>query len=358
MAYLDNFFEEMRKAQEKEREEMRKNVKGEDDGTVKGLLLAGDYRNIGHEVIRRKVVGTDVEWVWADINTDEFSLLKKNNDSSWEWIDSIASDIEAVCYGEIEKEEIVLCALLDSHIKRMTGCVFTESKLYILEKGELQSVINYVKIRAAEYDDKFVTLILSNGVREKIWCHGVDSYTSYREYTENMYGLIMDIKKRLEEIGIGEDEVEDDEGVVDITSSHDKKIRCFRQHMESFRNTYKGYAGKEIEVDWIKRARENYAFNADYDEVVGLYDTSFSGKGKTGLLFTDDYLYWKRSVSKGIIRLSDIQDITFYDEYAKKDVDRGVIFWLKNGEKVMWEGFCSLKCEAFIKFMKEYIEIK
>ncbi|MCM1234131.1 MAG: hypothetical protein NC489_28850 [Ruminococcus flavefaciens] len=143
----------------------------------------------------------------------------------------------------------------------------------------------------------------------------------------------------------------------DFTSRHEKKIKCFRIHVDKFRDTYNGFTGKEIKTEWIKTAREHYAKGVAYDEVVGLYDTSSFGKGKSGLLFTDNYLYWKRSLSNGIIRLDDIEKITYYDESKKKDTDKGIIFHLKNGSAIEWEGFCSLKCGEFIKFMGEYLKI-
>lgn len=39
-----------------------------------------------------------------------------------------------------------------------------------------------------------------------------------------------------------------------------------------------------------------------------------------------NYLYWKRSISNGVIRLSDIVDAAYYDKTKKKDVDRGIVF--------------------------------
>lgn len=140
-------------------------------------------------------------------------------------------------------------------------------------------------------------------------------------------------------------------------NSHDERVRCFETHMSSFRETYKGYTGKDIKSEWIDTARRNYATGVKYEDVVGLYDTSLFGKGKSGYLFTDDYLYWTRGFSKGIIKLSDIEEVTFYDETKKKDVDKGIIFRMKRGADVMWDGFCSVKCGAFIEFLEEYLSI-
>lgn len=143
----------------------------------------------------------------------------------------------------------------------------------------------------------------------------------------------------------------------DFTSRHDKKIKCFRIHADKFRETYKAFAGKDIKAEWIESAKEHYAKSIEYDEVVGLYDTSALGKGKSGLLFTDNYLYWKMGFSNGVIRLGDIVDVAYYDETKKKDTDRGIVFHLNNGLVVEWEVFCSLKCGEFIKFMCAYLKI-
>jgi len=142
-----------------------------------------------------------------------------------------------------------------------------------------------------------------------------------------------------------------------FTDRHNKKVKCFRNYMDKFRETFKAYAGEDINADWIKSAREHFAKGVEFEEVVGLYDTSSFGKGKSGLLFTDNFLYWKRAFSKGIIRMEDIEQITYYDESQKKDTDRGIVFHLKNGSLIQWDGFCNLKCGEFIKFMNEYIKI-
>ena len=140
-------------------------------------------------------------------------------------------------------------------------------------------------------------------------------------------------------------------------NSHEERVKCFGSHMGRFRNTNKGFTGDDIKREWIDTARAHYAPGVKYEDVVGLYDTSLFGKGKTGLIFTDRYLYWARSVSKGVIKLSDIEEVTYYDETKKKDVDRGIIFNMKNGSRVMWDGFCMLKCGPFIEFMEEYLSI-
>lgn len=139
---------------------------------------------------------------------------------------------------------------------------------------------------------------------------------------------------------------------------HEKRVKCFDKHMEKFRKTYKGFPDGEIELSWLKTARDHYAKGLDLFSVVGLYDTSLFGKGKSGYLFTDDRLYWSRSISKGQIWLDEIVDVTYFDETKSKDEDRGVVFHLKDGSRVQWEGFCSVKCGPFIKFVKEYIRIK
>ena len=140
-------------------------------------------------------------------------------------------------------------------------------------------------------------------------------------------------------------------------SKRERRVKCFKKHMEKFRNTYKGLTADEIKIEWIDTARGHYAPGVRYGDVVGLYDTSAFGKGKTGYLFTDDSLYWSRTFSKGVIKYSEIEKVTFYDETKTKDTDKGIIFHMKNGQNVVWEGFCSLKCGAFIKFLEEFITI-
>lgn len=138
---------------------------------------------------------------------------------------------------------------------------------------------------------------------------------------------------------------------------HEQKIACFKRNMSKIKNGFTICAGKDIDIDWIMKAESNYAKGVSYKEVVGLYDTTTFGKGKNGFLFTDDYLYWARPITKGVIKLDDLLEVTYYNENKSKDVDRGVVFHLKDGSTVEWDGFCIVKCGPFIKFMNEYIKI-
>ena len=140
-------------------------------------------------------------------------------------------------------------------------------------------------------------------------------------------------------------------------SRHEKKMKCFRKHVKKFKKTSNGYVGSEIKMSSFNNARSAFAKGVEYEDVVALYDTSLFENGKTGFLFTDDYVYFKRhSGSPIVIRLSDIKDITYYDE-TKKENDRGLLFELEDGMLIGVEGFCGIKPSQFITFLKEYIEI-
>ena len=143
----------------------------------------------------------------------------------------------------------------------------------------------------------------------------------------------------------------------DFTNRHEKKIKCFKSHMKRFRNTFTPYPSNEIKYEWIRSAGNHYAKGVEYDKVVGLYEMSVFGKGKAGFLFTDDILYWGRTAHKYTIRLDDIEKITYYNESKEKDVDKGIVFHLKDGSIISSEGFCGVKCTPFIEFMNEYIKI-
>lgn len=154
--------------------------------------------------------------------------------------------------------------------------------------------------------------------------------------------------------------------------AHEKRIDCLKNHIDKFCAGGTGFVGAEVKEQWVKSAIKNFSNNfyhilsIDDTKVVGLYETSLFGKGKEGILFTDDALLWKNSYNKGFVYLKDIDDIYFFDD-SKDDKYKGIVISCQNkatvitdhsSNNVFWEGFCSLKCGAFITFMKEFIQIR
>ena len=153
-------------------------------------------------------------------------------------------------------------------------------------------------------------------------------------------------------------------------TAHEVRVECFRKHLNKFSAGGKGFAGKEVKEEWYKSAVKNFTHGLvsdDFNTVVGLYDTSLFGKGKEGILFTDKVFMWKNIYSSGYTYLKDISDVYVFDD-SKDDKYKGIIIHCCgkaivcndghiNTTNIFWEGYCSLKCGAFISFMKEFLII-
>ena len=197
MNIIGNVFDDMRRIEE----EKKKKIKGVDDGSIRGLILSGDYRKVGRNVFVPKKEDGNVDWIYAGVNDAEFRIFSEKADSTWGWkdIEIIISDIVTVCRRKIRKEDIILCSMLDTYFERMTGVILTENKIYSLDSGTLDYIIEYKEIDEVDFSDDYVVLKVLDDKEVIFYCHDGDSYDKYREYSKNMYNLIMDIKDRYEE---------------------------------------------------------------------------------------------------------------------------------------------------------------
>lgn len=172
-----------------------------DDGSVKGLILSGDYRNVGHQVMVQKMVNGKRAWDYASVNDDEFETYIEGENLGWNWsdIDKYASDVVTVCRRKFKKQDIILCALLDENSESMTGIVFLQDKLCSFDAGKPEYGITYAEIEDADFTEDSVIIKVSDGGEANLYCHDGDDYRSGREYAKSMYNLIMDIRDRVAE---------------------------------------------------------------------------------------------------------------------------------------------------------------
>ncbi|MCM1234130.1 MAG: hypothetical protein NC489_28845 [Ruminococcus flavefaciens] len=188
--------EERRAAEEKDRKAL-------DDGSVRGLILSGDYRNVGHTVMVQKMVNGKRAWDYASVNDDELETYIEGEETTgymdWLKIDENASEIVTACRRKFKKQDMILCALLDENSESMTGIVFLQDKLYSFDAGKPEYGITYAEIEDADFTEDSVTIKVSDGGEASLYCHDGDNYRSEREYAKSMYNLIMDIRDRAAE---------------------------------------------------------------------------------------------------------------------------------------------------------------
>ena len=197
MDFMERFY-----AQLKQQEEDKKNgLKILEDGFITTLFFKGEYRNIGNNIIVQKSIDGNRVFGRADINAKELTLHKESDTDTWGWknCDSILSDITTASRRKIKKESIVISCFMDEYFDRMIGLVFTNEKIHYILRGRLATSINYADIEDVDFEEDTITLKLLNGEEIDLYCDDGDSYTSYRDYTKNLYNFIMDIKDMIEE---------------------------------------------------------------------------------------------------------------------------------------------------------------
>ena len=184
------------KIHEKEIQQKEEKIKALDDGTVKGLILSGNYYNIGSTVI---VQVNSNELLYASSNDYEFTEYIKDISTygfTWKDVDEYISNVVTVCRRKVKKDKILICSLLDTYFERMSGQAFTNEKIYAFDDGKLQYIITYDEIDDADFEEDAVILKLTGGQEIRLYC---DESGQGSRYSKNLFNFIMDIKDRLDE---------------------------------------------------------------------------------------------------------------------------------------------------------------
>lgn len=93
----------------------------------------------------------------------------------------------------------------------------------------------------------------------------------------------------------------------------------------------------DISSEKIDYALKKFAAGADRKSVIGFYDTTITGNGKTGYLFTDTDVYYKEKLEQSKkLCYGDIERIEILD-MDKKDCSRSIKFYMANGAAIIWK---------------------
>lgn len=97
---------------------------------------------------------------------------------------------------------------------------------------------------------------------------------------------------------------------------HEERTLFFQKHAKQMQTSFKLYFGNDIPHKLISNAIKKYAHDADENTVIGLFDCSVFGNGKSGMLFTDEKLYFTQVIGKPQrIYYTDIISVSIYDEH-------------------------------------------
>lgn len=161
--FMDDYFKQKKEEEKRRLEEEKRQKAALDDGSVKGLILSGDYSGIGYHVESCNTIDEDT-----------------------------AFNLVTLCRRKFKKEDILL--YIEVPYNDECGFVFTEDKIYFFIYSNLENVIEYSQIVSVDFNIDSVIIKLSDGEETTLDCGG---FKGAEEYSKHMYNLVLDIVDRI-----------------------------------------------------------------------------------------------------------------------------------------------------------------
>ncbi len=203
----------MNKREEATEMEEKKRYEKLDDGTVRGLIISGDYRDCSNQVLVYNTFFDEPQWEvrrYFKISGALFDCKKKKGDmwsvADYKLADAFADKIILICRRRLKKSDIVMCAFsimeVDNYVgsgaiskralkNKTSGLVFTQEQIFVIENGELDYIIDYREIADIDFENTnndSLTITIETGETVEL--------TDLKDNTV-MYNLLMDIKERV-----------------------------------------------------------------------------------------------------------------------------------------------------------------
>lgn len=139
-------------------------------------------------------------------------------------------------------------------------------------------------------------------------------------------------------------------------TDHEKKIEILRKYYNEIRTSYDFFIKGEIPSTRVDNALKKFACGMDRTTMIGFYDTTVIGNGKSGYVFTDNKVYYLETLEKPKkLWYDDIKSVNLINEYKSKDCDRGLQFHLYDGTTITWTSI-FLNKTPLLKFFNEMLE--
>ena len=137
---------------------------------------------------------------------------------------------------------------------------------------------------------------------------------------------------------------------------HQQKIELIHKYVDKI-NANPGFHVKgDIPSKKIDNAIKKYANGLDRDTIIGLYDTSITGNGKSGYIFTDTKVYYLQIFEKPQkLWYDDIESVESTND-KKYDSDNTIIFHMYDGTTVVWSD-CFLNKTPLRDFFRDLIKL-
>lgn len=138
-------------------------------------------------------------------------------------------------------------------------------------------------------------------------------------------------------------------------ASHKELIELMRKHSSQIKTSFDFHIKGDIPSKKIDNAIKTFAQGLNRETIIGFYDTTVTGSGKSGYIFTDTKIYYHETMSKPQkLWYDDIKCVELFDTH-KKDCDRGIRFCLYDGSKVVWTS-CFLNKTPLFNFINEILK--
>lgn len=137
---------------------------------------------------------------------------------------------------------------------------------------------------------------------------------------------------------------------------YEEKIELLRKYYSKICTSYGFCIKGDIPSKKIDNALKKFASGMDRTTVIGFYDTTLTGNGKTGYIFTDTKIYYLETLEKPKkIWYDDIKSVELYDTH-KNDCDRGIRFHMYDDSVVTWTS-CYLNKTPLLNFFNELLKM-
>ena len=107
-------------------------------------------------------------------------------------------------------------------------------------------------------------------------------------------------------------------------TDHEKKIEIMRKYYKEIKTSFDFFIKGDIPIKRVDNALKKFASGMDRTTMIGFYDTTVMGSGKSGYIFTDTKVYYSETLEKPKkLWYDDIKSVELTDKYKSKDCDRG-----------------------------------
>jgi len=186
--------------EEQQERELQKKLKERNDGSIKGLLLSGDYvrkisggKQIGGVFILSQNYNENyIEWDIIDEDLGRFSpgcliSVSENNEYSdlCEELEEEIENIVTLCRRKLKKKDILFFI---HDLNSSEGLVFTDKSLFVLNDDKLDYIIDYEEMEEIDFDEEELTITVTDGESVTIDCWD-------DKRAKGVFNLLMDIKE-------------------------------------------------------------------------------------------------------------------------------------------------------------------